>query len=103
MRCASACGLVGGEEGRRIGPDRKERDEAEIEQAGKADLEIEPHAHQDEEPDQQEHLADEIPGIERKQRKQHEGDGERGDPQGPPRSGRQCSAIRALSGGWIML
>ena len=43
---------VGGEEGGRIGTDCIEGDEAEIEQAGDADLEIEPHPHQDEEPDQ---------------------------------------------------
>ena len=86
--------IIGGEEGRYIGPDCIKCDKAEIEQAGKADLDIEPHPHQHEEADQQEHLPHEIPGIERKQRKQHEGDGKRGDPQGPPRSGRHLGDPR---------
>jgi hypothetical protein len=80
--------VIGGQERRRIGAGRIKCDKAEIEQAGEADLDIEPHAHQHEEPDQQEHLADEIACIKREQRKQHEGDGKPDAPQAPPRSCR---------------
>ena len=44
-------GAVGHEQSGRIGADRIEGDEAQIEQPGHADLEIEPHAHEREQPD----------------------------------------------------
>ena len=67
---------VGGEEGGRIGADRIESDESEIEQAGDTDFEVEAHAHEDEEPDHQQDLANEIAGIERKQRGEDRSGGE---------------------------
>ena len=93
---------VGGEEGRRIGADRIEGDEAQIEQAGDADFEIEAHAHEDEEPDHQQHLADEIAGIERKQHGQDRGGGEIGPADvAPGRGGSSVEARRDLSLGAI--
>ena len=65
---------VGGEQRRGIGPDGEEGDEAQIEQAGEADLQIEAHAHQDVQPDQHQHLADIRAGDCRQQNKSEQGE-----------------------------
>src|SRR5207249_3259031 len=59
------------------GAHRIEGDEAEIEEAGNADFEVEAHSHEYEEADHQQHLSDEVPGIERKQHRKHGGDDEK--------------------------
>ena len=69
-RWASANGLSAVSSAVDIGADRIEGDEAQIEQPGNADLEIEAHAHQHEQPDDEQHLADEIAGIEREEGEQ---------------------------------
>ena len=51
-------GAVGRQNRGRVGADREEGDETEIEKAGESDLEIEPHPHQDVEPDEHHHLPD---------------------------------------------
>ncbi len=69
---------VGGEQRGRIGADGEEGDKTEVEKPGEPNLEIETHAHQDVEPDQQHHLTDIGTGHDRKQhQKEDEQDGAR--------------------------
>lgn len=56
----------------RIGADREEGDEAEIDQARKAELDVEPHAHQHVERDQHGDLGDEVVGDQRQNENAHQ-------------------------------
>ena len=62
--------IVGGQQRGGVGADGEEGDEAQVEQPGQPDLQIEAHAHQDVQADQHQHLADIRPG-ERRQHDQH--------------------------------
>ena len=82
----------------RIGADREEGDKAEIEKACESDLEIEPHPHQDVEPDEHHHLPD-IGARDDREQDEQENEQERPAPPWRSAFGRAKDAMRRSRAG----